>query len=45
MRLFGFVLLIGGFLIIILTHLSILAWVLMGLGLLVIIFALVTKKK
>ncbi|MCK4645351.1 MAG: hypothetical protein KAU46_03780 [Candidatus Aminicenantes bacterium] len=45
MRLFGLVLLIGGFLIRGLTNLSIVAWILMGLGALVIIIAYVTKRK
>ena len=45
MRLFGLVLLIGGFLIRWLTNLSIVAWILMGLGVLVIIIAYVTKRK
>ncbi len=45
MRLFGLVLLIGGFLISRLTNLSIVAWILLGLGGLVIIIAYVTKRK
>jgi len=45
MRLFGLVLLIGGLLIRWLTNLSIVAWILIGLGALVIIIAYVTKRK
>lgn len=45
MRLFGLVLLIGGILIRWLTNLSFVAWILMGLGVLVIIAAFVTKRK
>ena len=45
MRLFGMVLLIGGFLIRWLTPLAVAGWVLMGLGVLVIIIAYVTKRK
>lgn len=45
MRLFGLILLIGGFLIRWLTNLPIVDWILMGLGVLVIIIAYVTKRK
>ncbi len=45
MRLFGLVLLIGGFLIRWLTPLSIVAWILIGLGVLVLVIAYVTKRK
>jgi len=45
MRTLGLILLIGGFLIKILTALSILSWVLMGLGVVIIIVSYATKRK
>jgi hypothetical protein len=48
MRIFGLVLLIGGFLVRILTQsesMDILAWVLMGLGVVIVIISYLTKKK
>jgi hypothetical protein len=48
MRILGLVLLIGGFLVRILTQsasLDILAWVLMGLGVVIVIISYLTKKK
>ncbi len=48
MRIFGLVLLIGGFLVRILTQsasLDIFAWVLMGLGVVIFIISYLTKKK
>ncbi len=48
MRFFGLVLLIGGFLVRILTQpasMDILAWVLMGLGVVIVIISYLTKKK
>ncbi len=48
MRFFGLVLVIGGFLIRILTQstsMDILAWVLMGLGVVIVIISYLTKKK
>jgi hypothetical protein len=48
MRILGLVLLIGGFLVRVLTQsasMDILAWVLMGLGILIVIISYLTKKK
>ncbi len=48
MRIFGLVLLIGGFLVRILTQsasMDILAWVLMVLGVVIVIISYLTKKK
>jgi hypothetical protein len=45
MRLLGIVLLVGGFLIGLLTSMSILGWVLMGLGAVMTVVFSVTKKK
>ena len=45
MILFGLVLIIGGFLIRILTTWNILGWILMGLGIVVYVIARVTHKK
>ncbi len=54
MRIFGLVLLIGGFIVRLATHLnlsirspalSIFAWVLMGLGVVIVIISYLTKKK
>ncbi|MQY61091.1 hypothetical protein GH153_04565 [bacterium] len=48
MRILGLVLLIGGFLVRILTHspsMDIIAWVLMGLGVVIVIISYLTKKK
>ncbi len=48
MRIFGLVLLIGGFLVRILTQsasMDILAWVLMALGVVIVIISYLTKKK
>ena len=48
MRILGLVLLIGGFLVRVLTQsasMDILAWVLMGLGVVVVIISYLTKKK
>jgi hypothetical protein len=45
MRLLGIVLLAGGFLIWRLTSMSILGWVLMGIGAVITIVFSVTKKK
>jgi hypothetical protein len=48
MRILGLVLLIGGFLVRVLTQsasMDILAWVLMGLGVLIVIISYLTKKK
>lgn len=45
MRLLGIVLLVGGFLIRLLTSMSILGWVLMGIGAVITVIFSVTKKK
>ncbi len=45
MRLLGIVLLIGGFLISLLTSMNILGWVLMGIGAVMTVVFSVTKKK
>jgi hypothetical protein len=48
MRILGLVLLIGGFLVRIFTQsasIDILAWVLMGLGVVIVIISYLTKKK
>ena len=45
MRILGLVLLIGGFLVRILTQMDTLGWVLMGLGVVITIVSYLTKKK
>lgn len=45
MRLLGIVLLIGGFLMRLFTDFSIVSWVLMGLGAVVVIVSYLAKKK
>jgi len=48
MRILGLVLLVGGFLVRVLTQsasMDILAWVLMGLGVVIVIISYLTKKK
>jgi hypothetical protein len=45
MRLLGIVLLAGGFLIRLLTSMSVLGWVLMGIGAVMTVVFSVTKKK
>jgi hypothetical protein len=48
MRILGLVLLIGGFLVRVLTQsasMDTLAWVLMGLGVVIVIISYLTKKK
>jgi len=45
MRLLGIVLLVGGFLIRLLTSMNIMGWVLMGIGVVITVIFSVTKKK
>ncbi len=45
MRLLGIVLLVGGFLIRLLTSMNIFGWVLMGIGAVITVIFSVTKKK
>lgn len=45
MRALGFILLIGGFLIRLLTDLLAISWILMGLGALIVIISFATKRK
>jgi len=45
MRLLGLILLIGGFLIWMITPFKVAGWIVLGLGALILIFSFLTKRK